>query len=195
MKLINFLSISLIVFISCSLFQNKNIEYKQLELDKNIYINYNYYKQYKDSVLLTIPIKFEIKNIQHFNFIYYSMQVNNYKLISNEYIVYNEDYKTIYPMPLKPYDQKIDSSINYLILQSINISNNKAKQISKKYNKDFNKWGKWFNDTIQLTTYQQFKKDFPEIFDELNAVGDSLIITTSEVNNKKFRKIFLPIKW
>ena len=87
MKLINFLSISLIVFISCSLFQNKNIEYKQLELDKNIYINYNYYKQYKDSVLLTIPIKFEIKNIQHFNFIYYSMQVNNYKLISNEYIV------------------------------------------------------------------------------------------------------------
>ncbi|MDM1549550.1 hypothetical protein HX096_17000 [Empedobacter falsenii] len=195
MKLINFLSISLIVYISCNLFQNKNIEYKQLELDKNIYINYNYYKQYKDSVLLTIPIKFEIKNIQHFNFIYYSMQVNNYKLISNEYIVYNEDYKTIYPMPLKPYDQKIDSSINYLILQSINISNNKAKQISKKHNKDFDKWGERFRDTIQVTNYQQLKKDFPEIFDGLNEVGDSLIITTAEKGQKGFKREKFPVKW
>ena len=74
-------------------------------------------------------------------------------------------------------------------------TNNKAKQISKKYNKDFNKWGKWFNDTIQLTNYQQFNKDFPEIFDGLNEVGDSLIIITAEKGQKGFKQQKFPIKW
>jgi len=110
------------------------------------------------------------------------------------YIIYNDDFKTKYLRPLKPKKYNYNQIKLLLVNRKINISNLKAKNILEKYNYS-KELGNIFKDTIQLTNYQQFKKDFPEIFDELNAVGDSLIITTREGDSKVYHSKAYPIKW
>ncbi|MGV0967022.1 hypothetical protein [Empedobacter falsenii] len=110
------------------------------------------------------------------------------------YIIYNDDFKTKYLRPLKPKKDNYNQIKLLLVNRKINISNLKAKNILEKYNYS-KELGNIFKDTIQLTTYQQFKKDFPEVFNELNADGDSLIITTAEKGQKGFKQQKFPIKW
>lgn len=191
-----FLFTIILLFICCNIFINKKIEFEQLESDKKISISYNFYGNFKDSVKLNIPLKFEINNFGDINFLIINYKYNNFKISEvNDYKIVESNFKTLYPLPLKPKEEKIKKSIFYIINRNIKISNNKAQKITSKYNIEFNKWGERFKDTIQLATYAQFKKDFPEIFDELNAVGDSLIITTSEKGQENFKSQKFPIKW
>ncbi|WP_313377311.1 hypothetical protein [Chishuiella sp.] len=134
-------------------------------------------------------------NIEKIDFITFNYKCNE-KILTHptEFVIFNDDYNTIYPIPFNPKKNKINEKDFYLTSSVLNISNNKANKILKKYNKS-KELGVFFKDTIHLATYAQFKKDFPEIFNELNAVGDSLIITTSEKGQENFKSQKFPIKW
>ncbi len=186
--------IPLIIF-SCTILTDE-LKLDQLESDKIVTFSSNFRGNYQDSIKLNIGLKFKMSNYLKYDFITINYKENNIlQMDITNYRLVNNDYKSLFPVPFKPNENIDKSTFFYLQNRNIRISNSKAQKIVSKYNIEFDKWGERFRDTIQVTNYQQLKKDFPEIFDELNAVGDSLIITTSEVNNKKFRKIFLPIKW
>ncbi|MDM1063413.1 hypothetical protein HXZ62_12715 [Empedobacter falsenii] len=196
MKVKSLFIIVLLIFISCNVFYNKDINYRQLESDKQISISSDFRGNYVDSVKLNIPLKFEISNLNDKSFLIINYNYNEKRLIEvSEYIIFENDYKKLFPLPLKPNKNNINEIKFYVNNTNIILSNQKAREITKKYNIEFDKWGERFRDTIQVATYQQFKKDFPEIFDELNAFGDSLIITTAEKGQKGFKQQKFPIKW
>ncbi len=185
--------IATLFLISC--IPNKEVIFNQENTIQKITISCNIQGEYKDSVRLNIPIEIRVSNLNETTFLEFDFKYDNNILIyPTNYIIYNDDFKTKYLRPLKPKKDNYNQIKLLLVNRKINISNLKAKNILEKYNYS-KELGNIFKDTIQLTTYQQFKKDFPEVFNELNTDGDSLIITTREGDSKTYHSKAYPIKW
>lgn len=60
--------------------------------------------------------------------------------------IMRKDYKNYYKSSLKPSTHNIDD-VFYMIPKNINISNQKAQEITKKYNIEFDKWGERFRNS------------------------------------------------
>ena len=100
----------------------------------------------------------------------------------------------MYEYSIKPAKNGISSGEYYLVHESLNISHKKAQEILDKYDRNI-KLGEKFKDTVQLTDYYQFKKDFPEILEKLKRKEDYIEIMFRKEKDTEYQFKSFPIKW
>ena len=171
-----------IIIISVLLVSCKELHFHQINSDKPVYITYN--PKYQDSVKISVPIKFKVENMESYE----------KKAFLSDFIILNEDYKILYEYSIKPAKNGISSGEYYLVHESLNIPHKKAQEILNKYDRNI-KLGEKFKDTIQLTDYYQFKKDFPEILERLNRKEDYIEIMFRKEKDTEYQFKSFPIKW
>ena len=182
-----------IIIISVLLVSCKEFHFHQINSDKPVYITYN--TKYQDSVKISVPIKFKVENMESYSFMTFNFIENNEKkAFLSDFIILNEDYKILYEYSIKPAKNGISSGEYYLVHESLNIPHKKAQEILDKYDRNI-KLGEKFKDTVQLTDYYQFKKDFPEILEKLKRKEDYIEIMFRKEKDTEYQFKSFPIKW
>jgi len=147
-----------IIIISVLLVSCKEFHFHQINSDKPVYITYN--TKYQDSVKISVPIKFKVENMESYSFMTFNFIENNEKkAFLSDFIILNEDYKTLYERPIKPAKNGISSGEYYLVHESLNIPHKKAQEILDKYDRNI-KLGEKFKDTVQLYRLLPIQKRF-----------------------------------
>ena len=147
-----------IIIISVLLVSCKEFHFHQINSDKPVYITYN--PKYQDSVKISVPIKFKVENMESYSFMTFNFIENNEKkAFLSDFIILNEDYKTLYERPIKPAKNGISSGEYYLVHESLNIPHKKAQEILDKYDRNI-KLGEKFKDTVQLYRLLPIQKRF-----------------------------------
>lgn len=147
-----------IIIISVLLVSCKEFHFHQINSDKPVYITYN--TKYQDSVKISVPIKFKVENMESYSFMTFNFIENNEKkAFLSDFIILNEDYKTLYERPIKPAKNGISSGEYYLVHESLNIPHKKAQEILNKYDRNI-KLGEKFKDTVQLYRLLPIQKRF-----------------------------------
>lgn len=189
-------AIILIVILSC-IYSCKNQEssllFNQGTSSEFVYITPDYYLANRDSLKIDIPLEFHIKNNSDKNFDY----VETKFFLDRKYVSIG-DYNNIVK------NTGIEQDVNWKLpegdnidfisrIKKIYINEEDVKKIFKKYriNKDPEK----FRDSAKLVSYNQFRKDFPNVIKELERVPDFVEIITRNREEKMYKSKMYKIKW
>ncbi|KAF2079025.1 hypothetical protein DMA14_21300 [Flavobacterium sharifuzzamanii] len=139
----------------------------------------------KDSVPITIPVEFEIKqttsNLRQLDL--YFVSINGKRLLDYgvDFQTYDKENPTKFSyFSLKENDLGFQKKNNIIVRISTQmVSRAKAVEFIQKYNpnrllEDINKKG-----NIQLTTYKQFRKDNPDLIEGFRKVNGSVVFSVS----------------
>ena len=157
------------------------IELRQkVETDKKVRISKRSLGQesiYKDSANIIYPVEFEIKHVSpKVRDVRFYYRVDDTFLNSiQDYVIYNSDTdKVIYSIEDPRYNEVPKS----IVLRQHNfrkISAVEAENLLKKYGQKSLSTIKDYEE-VDLTSYKEFKKDYPEMIEKLRKIPDSIII-------------------
>lgn len=195
MKRIYFYAFTFLI-ISCR--EKEPVTIKEIVSNEVVAITFNAKKTFaKDSVSIIIPIELEI-NLHENSLIFFDIDFfmnKKYMMIVDDYEIYDTQNKTKSLSSFKPY-LSIKKPFKIIIKERSHlISLFDAKKIQKKYNINQSIDNLKFGDTIQLVPYSQFRKDNPEILNELRRIEDKIRITTSGKGEDFFYSQDFKINW
>lgn len=151
----------------------------------------------KDSVVISLPIEFEIKPNLSFRYVGWHYKVDGKTLNDNnfDYQVYNKQNKmeTIYQLD---FDKRFEEKLINIILKERNhlISKKDAQELLKKYNINKSLDDLKFRDTIKLTTYINFRNQNKSFINELNKINDTIMFRVMK-DDGSFLYIDKKINW
>ena len=131
----------------------------------------------KDSANIIYPVEFEIKHVSpKVRDVRFYYRVDDTFLNSiQDYVIYNSDTdKVIYSIEDPRYNEVPKS----IVLRQHNfrkISAVEAENLLKKYGQKSLSTIKDYEE-VDLTSYKEFKKDYPEMIEKLRKIPDSIII-------------------
>lgn len=181
-----------IFFLNCK--TNSPINVKQKISNVDLYIRPDIYTSTRDSLKLQVPLEYTVVNNSNKNYDFFeiSLLFNKRKIpITDDFFITDLQNREISRFGLKI---KKNDSLRFIIhtrCNYLNISN--AKKVFKRYNinKDLEK----FRDSVKVTSYKQFRTDFPDVIRELERIPDSLEIKTSNIDDKNFTSKRIKINW
>ena len=154
--------------------------HQKVETDKKVRISKRSLGQesiYKDSVNIIYPVEFEIKSISsrlRSMWLYYRVDDKILGQIKH-FMIYNGDTDSIiYAIEDLQYNEFPKS----IVLRQRNfrkISSEEAENLLKKYGQKSLSTIKDYEE-VDLTSYKEFKKDYPEMIEKLRKIPDSIII-------------------
>ncbi len=188
-----FLLIVLISLLSCK--ANKNdIDLLQRFSNEKVIIRPDIYSPTRDSLKVEIPLEIAIYNNteKDFDFLDFDLIYNKrYVSTMDDFFITDKKNKKLSRFELKL--RKRDSIILVLKTRATYISNNSAMEAFKRYS--INKDSKKFRDSAILISYNQFRKDFPNVIKNLEKIPDSLQITIRKKLEKNYQAKRFKIKW
>ena len=154
--------------------------HQKVETDKKVRISKRSLGQesiYKDSVNIIYPVEFEIKSISsrlRSMWLYYRVDDKILGQIKH-FMIYNGDTDSIiYAIE----DLRYNEFPKSIVLRQRNfrkISSEEAENLLKKYGQKSLSTIKDYEE-VDLTSYKEFKKDYPEMIEKLRKIPDSIII-------------------
>lgn len=131
----------------------------------------------KDSIVISIPIEFEVTASSSVDYINWLYRVDNKTLRDGafDYQVYNKQNK-IKPIYQLDFGKSSPSKTYSIILKERNhlISKKDAQELLKKYHIIKSLDNLKFGDTIKLINYNKFRNDNKSLINELDKIKDSL---------------------
>ena len=192
------LVLALVGIISCQSSEEVIELHQKIETDKKVSISKISIGQdsiNKDSANIIYPVEFEIKHVSpkvRDVGLYYKVDDTFLNLIQ-DYAVYNGDTDSIiYAIEDLQYNEFPKS----IVLRQYNfrkISSEEAENLLKKYGQKSLSTIKDYEE-VDLTSYKEFKKDYPEMIEKLRKIPDSIIIGAA-VKDSEPQLIRKKIEW
>lgn len=167
--------ISALIAFSCA----SNAEYfKETESEKTVKITYKVYPRNSDSVSILVPLELKlnlnkpkVKDVG----VYYVMDGEFLNQITDFFIMGTEKDNIIYA--IEDLNHTTYPKSIYLLQKNLYIPKIDADRLLKKYHPELSVYDIKYKDTLELASYKQFKKDFPEFIEKLREEPDSVIFS------------------
>ncbi len=196
MKKIFLYCFTFFLLISCK--KTEPVSLKEIISNEIVVITYNSKKSsINDSVSIIIPLKFEViinkNSLKYFKIDFFKNK--KYKMIVDDYEIYDPLNNL---KPLLNFNTYLSSKEPFYILLKEKkqlISKKDAQKLMKKYNSNQSLDQLKFGDTLNLISYDIFRKDNAEILKELRRTEDKIRITTSGKGENYFNSQDFKINW
>jgi len=165
-----------LILISCE--SKKSLEIKQIVSNEMVTILPSLKDQsIKDSIVLSIPMEFEVTANSSVDYVDWLYRVDNKTLRdgSFDYQVYNDKNRKE-PIYQLDFDESLVNKPITIILKERNhlISKKNGQELLKRYNIHISLDNLKFGDTIKLATYNKFRDDNKPLINEFEKIKDSI---------------------
>jgi DNA-directed RNA polymerase subunit H (RpoH/RPB5) len=188
------LSIIILMLLSCESKEIMTID--QVSSDEKVRLYRDVRDLNNDSINISIPLEYKLtkgqKEIYSFGVIFVSNKKDLEEL--KDFRIFNKSNKKLLYSTVELSSDEIP---NHLLIteNDIRISKEKAEELLIKYKIHENISKIKELDTINLISYNEFKKDNPSIIKELNKINDSIVFRLRDGKTRKASLVVKKINW